>query len=245
MTRLISWLSIILTLSFCPAPGAAQAPTPIRDGFVTEGFVGWEKVTSGLPGGVKYLHRPTDAALKRSAVWLYENPTSNTRAAFLASAKAMGIAEVRILATAPMKKAVLLDADGSGDVFIASGVRFNRPFRIAALVVYGSLDESPKSSGVHMFAAREDLYTAMGGWTVPASLFLHLDPQADVASANEQGHAPPALQAKRLAGVADIWAQWVLETYIQMAQSNIRALDTARKSMVCAGDPNCILVPVD
>ncbi|MEL7218622.1 MAG: hypothetical protein AAGK01_09350, partial [Pseudomonadota bacterium] len=143
-----------------------------------------------------------------------------------------------------MKKAVLLDSRGSGEVFIADGMRRGKPYRMAALVIHGTLekDEEP-GLGVHMFVAPRDLYAEMGGWIVPASLFLNLDPYRDVSSIPEQGKATPALQARRMAETADIWSQWVLETYIQMAQSNIQAMSNFRKSVVCAGDPNCVIVP--
>jgi hypothetical protein len=242
--------AFMLLSALLPAPLLSQAPVPIVDGFVVKGFEGWQRVELGDgENGMKYMHKPRAnvSAVKLhmgSAVWFFGTPGGNKRAAFLASAKEGGITNVKILAQHPMKNAKLLDNRGSGEAFIAEGTRAGKGrYKIAGLVIHGSLDKSKTpASGVHMFVAPADKYARMGGWIVPASLFLNLNPQTEVQDPFAQGSAPPAMQAARFAGTADIWSQWVLDTYIRMAQSNMQALSNFRKSVVCAGDPSCVIV---
>jgi len=237
----------VLALLACSPAAQAEPPVPIADesGFMNTGFVGWDKVTSGLPRGIKYLHRPREKDLLRSAVWFHPVAMADTRKAVAEAARNIGLKEFKILAAHPMAKAKLLDADGNGSAYIGSAKRFGRTYRIAAVVVYGSLDDGPRTSGVHIFAAPQPLYEKLGGWLVPASLFFNLDPQTDVDNPAAQGGERPAIQAKRLAGVGDVWAQWAFDTFVQMAKSNLRALDQARRTAVCAGDPECVIVVVD
>lgn len=244
MLRLV--VLLLALLAFPPAL-RAEPPVPVGDesGFANSGFVGWDKITSGLPTGIKYLHRPRDPELKRAAVWFHPVSTANTEAALAEAARNIGLREFKLLASHPMPKAKLLDADGYGTAYIGSATRLGRTYRIAAVVVYGSLDESPRSSGVHIFAAPQPIYEELGGWLVPASLFFNLNPQREVRNAAAQGRMTPAIQAQKLAGVGNVWAQWAFDTYVQMQQSNLRALDQARRSAVCAGDPNCVMVPAE
>ncbi len=241
-------ISIMLLTHFMPSLTWAKAPVPIVDGYVVEGFEGWEKLEQRTAdgNGMQYMHRPkVSSPHKGSALWFYAMEGTDKRSAFIESAKAGGITDLKVLGSYTMKKAVLLDNRGSGEAFIAEGTRNGKgPYKIAALVIHGSLDKSEEPRlGVHMFVAPRELYGGMGGWVVPASLFLNLDPQKDVSDTLAQGNAAPALQAQRLAGIADVWAEWVLNEYIRMAQSNIQALSNARQSIVCAGDPSCEIVP--
>ncbi|MEL7196858.1 MAG: hypothetical protein AAGL10_00945 [Pseudomonadota bacterium] len=239
--------TIAFVLGLAPAIASAQAPIPIRDGYVTKGFQGWEKVEiSDGENDIKYMHKPRRGSPHMgSAAWFFGMDGRDKRAAFLASAKAGGITNVKITGQHVMKKAKLLDNRGSGEVFIAEGTRAGKgPFKMAAVVIHGSLDKAEEPGlGVHMFVAPRNLYPKMGGWVVPASLFLDLDPSKEVADTQAQGNAPPAIQAKRLAGIADIWSEWVLNEFIRHAQTNMVAMSNFRKSVVCAGDPACVIVP--
>ncbi|WP_432200129.1 hypothetical protein ACRAQ7_10750 [Erythrobacter sp. W53] len=249
MFRYIAVIGAAVFLSLQSSFAVAQAPIPIRDGYVTEGFKGWEKVESKTPdgNGMQYMHRPRGGPHKGSAAWFFGMIGSDKAAAFIAAAKAGGITDVKILASHPMQKAKLLDNRGSGAAFIAEGTRTGKgPYKMAALVIHGTLDRSEEPGlGVHMFVAPQGMYGEMGGWVVPASLFLNLDPYKEVRDTRAQGDAAPPLQARRLAGIADIWSEWVLNEYIRMAQSNITALSNARQSIVCAGDPSCVIVPAN
>jgi hypothetical protein len=245
--RAIAFLFSAALIAMPQSALQAQAPVPIVDGYVVEGFVGWQKIQRGSAdgNGIRYMHRPKSGPHMGSALWFFAMDGSNRRAAFIASAREGGISNVEILATHRMKKAVLLDNRGAGEVFIARGTREGKgPYTMAALVIYGSLDKAKDPAlGVHMFVAPTTKYAQMGGWIVPASLFLNLNPQSEVHNVRAQGNATPALQARRFAETADIWSEWVLNEYIRMAQSNMQALSNFRKSVVCAGDPACVIVP--
>ncbi|MEL7189994.1 MAG: hypothetical protein AAGK17_10620 [Pseudomonadota bacterium] len=248
MFRKLLALVAMIGLTIQPSIAAAEAPIPIREGYVTKGFQGWEKVDQGQREGpvIWYMHKPKPGSPHMgSALWFFGMDGSDMRAAFIAAAKAGGITGVKITGQHKMKKAKLLDNRGSGEVFIAEGTRAGKgPYKMAAIVIHGSLDKTKDPAlGVHMFVAPRDLYPKMGGWVVPASLFLDLDPQKDVHSTSAQGNAPPQIQAQRLAGIADIWAEWVLNEFIRHAQSNVAAMSNFRKSVVCAGDLACVIVP--
>lgn len=247
MRRFIVGIASMIAVIILPAALSAQSPVPVRDGYVTKGFVGWEKVEMRTAdgNGMRYMHKPRGGPHMGSALWFFAIDGSDMRSAFIASAKAGGIGNVKVLASHRMKKAVLLDNRGAGEVFIAEGIREGKgPYKMAAIVIYGSLDKAEEPAlGVHMFVAPKDKYAKMGGWVVPASLFLQLDPYKEVSDTLAQGKAAPRLQAMRLAGIADSWAEWVLNEYIRMAQSNMTAMSNFRKSVVCAGDPSCVVVP--
>lgn len=70
-----SYLALFTLIAACmgfgalmPAPVTAKAPVPIVDGFVVEGFRGWQKVTSGLSPGMKYMHKPRSGPHMGSAL---------------------------------------------------------------------------------------------------------------------------------------------------------------------------------
>ncbi len=246
MRRILTITAALFLSGTLPPVALAQAPQPItsKSGFGVETFAGWKKVTSGLPNGVKYLHRPGTTQHKGSAAWFYDHPGNDLKAALIASAKSGGITNVKILASHPMPGAKLLDKGGQGISYIADGTRNGAPYRIAAMVLYGRLSKKdPRSTGVHTFVAPRDKYASMGGWVVPASLWLNLDPAKEVADSRAQGSAPAKNQARRLSGVGDIWAKWALQTYIQLQTANLTAMGNARKTIVCAGDPSCEIVP--
>ncbi|MEL7189996.1 MAG: hypothetical protein AAGK17_10630 [Pseudomonadota bacterium] len=246
MRTLLKLCSLIAATLLFSNTAIAQAPQPItsKSGLGVETFVGWKKVTSGLPKGVKYLHRPGTAQHKGSALWFYDHPTNDLKAAVIASAKAGGITNVKILASHPMPGAKLIDKGGQGVSFIADGTRNGKPYRIAAMALYGRMTVREKrSTGVHTFVAPREKYASMGGWVVPASLWLNLDPAKEVADSRAQGSAPAKAQAQRLSGVGNIWAKWALQTYIQMQTANLAAMESARKTIVCSGDPSCEIVP--
>lgn len=245
--RILSSFFVLVLAVVIAGPVLAQSPIPIRDGYVTKGFKGWQKVEQPTAdgNGIQYMHKPKGGPHMGSAAWFYAMPGSSKRAAFIASAKAGGITNAKITGVYPMRKAKLLDNRGSGEAFIAEGIRAGKgPYKMAALVIHGSLDKKKAPAlGVHMFVAPGDKYAEMGGWVVPASLFLNLDPYKEVRDTRAQGSAVPSLQARRLAGIGDVWSEWVLNEYIRMAQSNVAAMSNFRKSVVCAGDPTCEIVP--
>ena len=124
---IIALATVFLAAIASPSALNAQAPQPItsKSGLGVETFVGWQKVTSGLPAGVKYMHRPKTAKHKGSAAWFYDHPTADLRAALIASAKSGGITNVKILGDYPLKRVTLLDRGSSGRSFIADGMRLS------------------------------------------------------------------------------------------------------------------------
>lgn len=88
----------IITFVLAPTIASAQAPIPIRDGYVTEGFEDWEKVEiRDGENDIKYLHKPRRGSPHMgSAAWCFAMDGRDKRAAFLAFAKAGSITNVKI-----------------------------------------------------------------------------------------------------------------------------------------------------
>jgi hypothetical protein len=237
-------LVLSLAVLFGAVRADADAPVPVVNGYVTTGFEGWTKLTEGLPADVSYVHRPNVRSQAGAFLWFQSMPQRAAPAAFLAALKSHNIEGARILASHPVKGAKFLDSQGSGATLVAEGVRNGRPVKVAAFVFYGSTNGTERVSGVHGFAAPTALYESMGGWLVPAALWMNLDPQREVGNVPAQGKAPPAVQVARFANIANLWSEWALNTMKGLAQGNVAAMSSARQTMICAGDPACRLVPV-
>lgn len=225
-----------------PRPQNAQAetrlgpPAAIKDGYATLGLVGWRKIETPEPDiAVRYT---PDAAPDAATLWLTQRAERDPEAAFLAAAAAHGLEGAVVTATAPVAKARLLDSGGFGTAVMGAGRRNGVETRMIALIVYGSLDDSPRLSGVHAFAAAPDVFEAMGGWVAPAVLWLDVD-AATIGPAGAQGARSPEEQVATLAAVADIWMQWAFDTFVQLNVANLRALNNARVSAICVADPAC------
>lgn len=248
MTHIKFWLTgalAVLGTAISANPSFAQAPTPVVEGYRTLGFEGWTKLTEGIPETVSYVHRPDDRALSGAFVWFESVGVTSAETAFLASARTHRITNMRILARRNVERAPLLDSQGSGMTLIGEGTRYGVPVRMVAFVFYGSTTGTPRESGVHGFAAPVPVFQRLGGWTVPASLWMNLDPRRDVANTLAQGSASPEIQMLRFSGVANMWARWARNTMRGLAQGNIAALASARQTMVCAGDPQCRIFPAN
>jgi hypothetical protein len=245
MARIAFSLGFLLIAAMGASTTKAEAPVPVVNGYVTAGFEGWSKLTDGLPDGVSYVHRPDNRQLAGAFAWFQTVEMRAAPAAFLAAVKSHKIEKVRIVASRPVKGARFLDSQGSGTTLVADGVRNRRPIRIVAFVFYGSTNGTPRTSGVHGFAAPTEIYESMGGWVVPAALWMNLDPQREVKNSFAQGKAAPDMQATRFANIANLWSQWALNTMKGLAQGNAAAMSSARQTMICAGDPACRLVPVN
>ena len=242
MRKLSRAIAFMLLSALLPASLFAQSPIPIRDGYVTEGFVGWTKYTDDLPGTIHEISTPRDPALQGAVVWVQNINTTDLLGAMRKSTIDAGFTQFKLEARTVIKKAPVLDRQATGETYIGTARRKGKTYRMAAIVLRFKWQENPRNTAIHVFAAPEEKFKKLGGWVVPASRFLMLDPEREIANSLAQGSASPKLQALRLANIADIWVQFVFDTYIQLAQANVQALSNMRQSVVCAGDPNCVIV---
>lgn len=151
----------------------------------------------------------------------------------------------KVLAKEPLKKTYLLDNEGYGWAVIASATKNTQKYKLAIILVYGSLDESPKTTGIHTYLANEKEFIGSGGWVVPASFWLGIDPTKEAGDLIKQGKKENKTQAKVLAQLSDIWIESIYQAYIIQAELNVKALHNLRISAMAAWDPNAIIISGD
>lgn len=110
------------------------------------------------------------------------------------------------------------------------------------LLLYGSLDDSPKSTGVHAFMAPEHEFICAGGWVAAAAYFLDLDAKHHIGDLVKQGLLPATSQVKIFAQLSDLWIQEIFYLYIQQMQANVKALHNLRIAALAAWDTNAIII---
>ncbi len=152
------------------------------------------------------------------------------------------LSNFKVSAKAPLKKANLLDQDGFGWTVMANASKGEQPFRLALLLVYGSLDDSPKTTGVHAYMAKENNFIRAGGWVVPATFWLGVDPTKDVGDLVKQGLKDDNIQVKVFSQLSDIWIENIFNLYVQNMQANLRDLHNFRISVIAADDPNATVI---
>lgn len=216
-------------------------PTPViikEDGFGNTSVEGWSQV-SAICANCKNVWTSKD----HSKIWFEDIASGDFEEILAAFAKNNGLHNFQVLAKQPLKKAHLLDNEGYGWTVIASANKNSEYFKLAAILVYGSLHESPKTTGVHAYLAKENDFVSTGGWVVPASFWLGVDPIKDAGDLVKQGAKESKEQAKIFTQLSDIWIESIYQAYILQAQANIKALHNLRLSAIAAWDPNAVIIP--
>lgn len=244
MVRMMMAGAAALALAACGQAGADADAKPAGPAVAVEkagaeyAFVGWDKATTGLPAGVTFRLTPRDPSLRGAALWFAKRETDDLEAAFKAAARAAGVEDPTIAGRAPIAKATLLDRGGAGRAFVGAGRRDGARLFLAGVVLYGSLDDSPRSSGVHLFAAPAPVAARLGGWVAPAALWFDLDPVKHTDGILKQGARPAQAQAETFAQIADIWIDAAVTRAIVQGFEMLKALNNARVMAVCGGPDN-------
>jgi len=180
-----------------------------------------------------------------SKIWFEDIASGNFNEALALFTKNNGLNNFQVLAKEPLKKAHLLDSEGYGWTVMASATKNAEKYKLAIILVYGSLDNSPKTMGVHTYLAKEIDFISSGGWVVPASFWLGIDPLKDAGDLIKQGTKENKTQAKVFAQLSDIWIESIYQAYILQAKANVKALHNLRISAIAAWDSNAIIVSGD
>ncbi len=180
-----------------------------------------------------------------SKIWFEDIESGNFDKSLALFAKNNGLNNFQVLAKEPLKKAHLLDSKGYGWTVMASTTKNSEKYRLAAILVYGSFDESPKTMGVHSYLANETEFIRSGGWVVPASFWLGIDPNKDAGDLVKQGTKDDKTQVKVFAQLSDIWIESIYQAYILQEQANVKALHNLRISALAAWDSNAIIISGD
>ncbi len=180
-----------------------------------------------------------------SKIWFEDIESAGFDEVLAIFAKSNSLKNVQVVAKEPLKKAYLLDEEGYGWTVIATANKSTENYKLAAILVYGSLDESPKTTGVHAYLAKENDFVISGGWVVPASFWLGIDPIKDVGDLVKQGSKEPKKQAKIFTQLSDIWIESIYQAYVLQMQANVKALHNLRISAIAAWDPNAIVITGD
>jgi hypothetical protein len=180
-----------------------------------------------------------------SKIWFEKIESGNFNKALTAFGKKNTLNNLQVIAKEPLKKAYLLDKEGYGWTIIARASKNSQNYKLAAILLYGSLDESPKTTGVHAYLAKEKNFVSSGGWVVPASFWLGINPIKDVGDLLKQGTKEPKKQAKIFGELSDIWIESIYQAYVLQMQANVKSLHNLRISAIAAWDSNAIVVPGD
>ena len=231
MMRLAAVFAIAL---LALAPSVAAQPVQKIGSAGAERFEGWTRASAQGFDYVIQKRGPSGPTLG-----MYKSASADLRAAARAALKTWGAVDIQFEATRPIAQTKTLDAGGKGASFVGRGRLKSQEIRFAAIVIYGSLDDTPRESGVHFIAAPADDYERLGGW-VPISVFWHdFDAQSVAGRLDALGSAPPGEQAEHLATLTDQWIDYIVDALINQMRTNLRALNNTRVTTICqdAYDP--------
>lgn len=224
-----------------PAVSATSpTPTPVlvtEDEQGSKRVVGWRPSTRRRANWKDAWENGRDSRIWFEAV--SQRDLDRTLADF---ARNNDLRDLAVTGRRTLQQVRLLDDGGHGWAVIASASRGTERVRLALLLVYGSLDEGPKTTGVHAYMAPEADFVRSGGWVVPATFWLSVDPRTDVGNLVTQGSKPPAAQAEVFGALGDLWMQAMYNAFVMQAQANLRAMHNLRISAIAAGDPRAIIV---
>ena len=177
------------------------------------------------------------------SIWFQSLKTKDFLDALNKIAKSNAFERIELLASHGLEKDVMFDEKGEARTIVAKGIKNNQEYRLAILLFYGRLFEEERTMGVHAYAAPVTNFKSSGGWVVPATFWLGVDPMKDVGDLVVQGSRPVKEQVVIFAKLSDIWIESMYHLYINQMQMNVQALHNARISAIAAGDPNAIIVP--
>jgi len=180
-----------------------------------------------------------------SKIWFEDIDGQNFDEILAIFAKNNDLNNFKVHAKKSLTKAHLLDEDGYGWTIMASANKNAEKYNLAAILVYGSLDESPKTTGIHAYLAKEKDFISSGGWVVPASFWLGVDPTTNVGDLVKQGMKEYSTQVNIFAQLSDLWIENIYQAYILQMQANVKALHNLRISAIAAWDSNAIVIPGD
>lgn len=178
-----------------------------------------------------------------SAIWFQSLKTRDFEQALNEIASLNNFEKFQIVAFNGLDKDVMFDEKGEARTIIAKGLKEGKEYKLALLLFYGKLFEEERTMGVHAYAAPESDFISSGGWVVPATFWLGVDPIKDVGDLVKQGLKPSKEQALVFAKLSDLWIESMYHLYVNQMQMNVQALHNARISAIAAGDPNAIIVP--
>ena len=225
MKRMIVALAIAFSAA---SPALAQLPNLItvrtvgNDGKV--GLAGWRTTTPPKSADVlRYsLHiEPSDKAFLGARTFVASLHDADAVSAAKKAAAAEGFETTKVLAQAKVKQAVVerLEKGGKVTAVMLEGRMAGKPARFIGHVWYGASGEpdGKAASGVHGFVAPEPAFVALGGYAIPAILFLGATATPG-SNMSEDGSVPPQEATTKL---ADLFAQWAAT----LSNDNISALN--------------------
>ncbi len=230
MMRIMS--GVVASALLCAAAWAQ--PVEKVGGAGEERFEGW---TRGAHAGFDFV--VTKMGAPPPTLGLFKRRTADLKAATRAALEALGARDIAFSAAHPIQNAVMLDADGDGAALVGAARRGAEDVRFAAIVLYGSLDDTPRESSVHLFVAPSAEYASRGGW-VPLSVFWHdFEASAVADKLDELGNSPAGRQAEQVATLTDQWIEYIVDALIGQMRANARALNNTRVMTICqdAYDP--------
>lgn len=236
--------ALLLTLAGSPpqlqAQSAAATPAPV---LVTQDAQGNKRVVGWRPAArASATWKDAWENGRNSRIWFEPIPQRDLDRTLADFARRNNLRDLTVTGRRTLQQVRLLDADGHGWAVLASATLGTQTVRLAMLLVYGSLDDGPKTTGVHAYMAPEADFVRTGGWVVPATFWLSVDPRTDVGDLVTQGSKPAAAQAEVFGALGDLWMRSMYDAFVLQAQANLQAMHNLRISAIAAGDPRAIIV---
>ncbi len=223
--------AIFITGVVCLCGSVSAAPLEKVGGRGAETLKGWQRTQTGLPRGATFALSRSDTPLMRVA--FVDVESRDLDLAIRTALERFGYGSIAVDARAVIEETKQLDKEGHGAAIIGRADKKGTPVRFAGVVLYGSLDSGPRTSGVHFFVAPEERYGTHGGW-VPVSVFWHdLDPQTLHQDLGALGQADAKAQANVLARMTDLWIDHMVSAITRQMAVNLKALNNARVMSLC------------
>jgi hypothetical protein len=251
MKRIVAALAAIVLVA---SPAFAQGGLPNLVAVRTIGsdgkptLAGWRSVAVPKAAtGLRYSARlePSSAAFSGARVFVVSLGEADAVSAARKAAAAEGFETTKVLAekTAPQAVVDRLEKGSKVTAVMLEGRLGGRPARFVGHVWYGAAGEpdGKAASGVHAFVAPEPVFVALGGFAIPAVLFLNAKATPDSIMAEEGSLAPEDATAK----LASMFAQWAsansgkgdnLSTLNGIMQGNLGV----QSGTGCINTPGCV-----
>jgi hypothetical protein len=234
--------------------GAAQAQPPLPDmtAVRTVGpdkkptLAGWKATAPPKVGDLRYsLHiEPENKLFAGARAFAGSTHEADAVAAAKKIAAAEGFETIRLLSETKVDAAVAerLEKGGKVSAVMLEGQMAGKPARFIGHVWYGARGEpdGKAASGVHGFAAPEPAFVALGGYAIPAILFVQATATPNTPMSVD-GSLPPKQATDDLAKLFTAWARTLgpgdnLSTLNGIMQGNLGV----QVGTGCINTPGCV-----
>ena len=190
---------------------------------------------------------PNHPAFAGAQLWLLKTAERDQKPATEKAFNMVGLKNAQLIAQTELNPDAIdvLDShpQAHGHAVMLEGNISGGPTYGIALVLYGSTDDSPRSSSIHAFMAKKEQFEALGGFSIVAAKWLYAS-----AAPNEdmrlEGSLAPQAATNRLALFFNKWTEAyvipMMGLTMQMQMQSIQQMSSWNNAMnACGGSPSC------